>query len=55
MSGIVRLASFPKSGNSWMRSFLHNLSGNPTESYDINTFVKTHNALLQDEGVSLEV
>ena len=102
MGGIIWLASFPKSGNTWMRSFLHNLLRNPTESYDINTltdftlgeaqtrwfkqfdprpgseysladvrrmrplvhryltttspdslFVKTHNALIQDEGVPL--
>jgi hypothetical protein len=37
MGGIIWLASFPKSGNAWMRSFLHNLLRNPTESYDINT------------------
>ena len=102
MCGIIWLASFPKSGNTWLRSFLHNLLRNPTESYDINTltdftlgeaqtrwfkqfdprpgsqyslddvrrmrplvhrhlttlssdsiFVKTHNALIQDEGVPL--
>ena len=102
MGGIIWLASFPKSGNTWMRSFLHNLLRNPTESYDINTltdftlgeaqtrwfkqfdprpgseysladvrrlrpavhryfmerspnsqFVKTHNALIEDEGVPL--
>jgi hypothetical protein len=102
MGGIIWLASFPKSGNTWMRSFLHNLLRNPTESYDINTltdftigesqtrwfkpfdprpgsqysmadvrrmrpdvhrslttrspdsiFVKTHNALIEDEGAPL--
>ena len=37
MGAIIWLASFPKSGNTWMRSFLHNLLRNPTESYDINT------------------
>ena len=100
MGAIIWLASFPKSGNTWMRSFLHNLLRNPTESYDINTltdftygeaqtrwfrpfdprpgsqyslddvrrmrplvhrhlttlspasvFVKTHNALIEDQGV----
>ena len=100
MGAIIWLASFPKSGNTWMRSFLHNLLRNPAESYDINTltdftygeaqtrwfrpfdprpgsqyslndvrrmrplvhrhlttlspdsvFVKTHNALIEDQGV----
>jgi hypothetical protein len=102
MGGIIWLASYPKSGNTWLRSFLHNLLRNPTESYDINTlgdftygesqvrwyrqfdprpgsqyslddvrrlrpmvhrhlttlsrdsiFVKTHNALVEDEGAAL--
>ena len=102
MGAIIWLASYPKSGNTWMRSFLHNLLRNPTESYDINTltdftygeaqvrwfrlfdprpdteysladvqrmrpqvhrhltgvssdsiFVKTHNALLEDQGMPL--
>lgn len=102
MGGIIWLASFPKSGNTWLRSFLHNLLRNPTESYDINAltnftlgdaqahwyklldprpasqytmdevrrmrplvhqamtqahpdsvFVKTHNALVEDEGAEL--
>ncbi len=99
MGAIIWLASYPKSGSTWMRSFLHNLLRNPAESYDINrlsdftlgdsqarwyrlfdprpaseydrdavrrmrplvhremtkshpdsVFVKTHNALIEDEG-----
>jgi hypothetical protein len=102
MAGIIWLASYPKSGNTWMRSFLHNLMRNPNESYDINNltdftygetqsrwfrlfdprpdaeysqadvqrlrpqvhrhlaglspgsaFVKTHNALVEDQGVPM--
>lgn len=29
MGGIIWLASYPKSGNTWMRAFLHNLMRNP--------------------------
>ncbi|MEZ5830783.1 MAG: sulfotransferase domain-containing protein [Dongiaceae bacterium] len=36
MSKIIWIASYPKSGNTWMRAFLHNLLRNPNESYDIN-------------------
>jgi hypothetical protein len=36
MGAIIWLASYPKSGNTWMRAFLHNLMRNPSESYDIN-------------------
>lgn len=36
MGKIVWLASYPKSGNTWMRTFLHNLMRNPEEAYDIN-------------------
>jgi hypothetical protein len=36
MGAIVWLASYPKSGNTWMRSFLHNFLRNPDRSYDIN-------------------
>lgn len=36
MSKIIWLASYPKSGNTWMRAFLHNLLRDPTQSYDIN-------------------
>lgn len=36
MSKIIWIASYPKSGNTWMRAFLHNLLRDPDESYDIN-------------------
>lgn len=36
MGKIVWLASYPKSGNTWMRTFLHNLMRNPNEPHDIN-------------------
>lgn len=38
--GIVWITSYPKSGNTWVRSFLHNLlqviGGDPNEAHDIN-------------------
>lgn len=36
MGKIMWLASYPKSGNTWVRAFLHNLMRNPKEPYDIN-------------------
>ncbi|MEX1205287.1 MAG: sulfotransferase domain-containing protein [Dongiaceae bacterium] len=36
MGKIVWIASYPKSGNTWLRAFLHNLLRNPKEAYDIN-------------------
>ncbi len=36
MGDIVWLASFPKSGNTWMRAFLHNLFHNHERSFDLN-------------------
>jgi len=36
MAGIVWLASYPKSGNTWVRAFLHNLFRNATVAHDIN-------------------
>lgn len=36
MGRIIWLASFPKSGNTWMRAFLHNLLRDPRIAYDIN-------------------
>jgi hypothetical protein len=36
MSGIIWLASYPKSGNTWIRAFLVNLLANPPEPVDIN-------------------
>jgi len=37
MGGIIWLASYPKSGNTWVRAFLHNLLRNPPKPADINT------------------
>jgi hypothetical protein len=36
MGAILWLASYPKSGNTWMRAFLHNLLQNPERPFDIN-------------------
>lgn len=36
MGRLIWLASFPKSGNTWMRAFLHNLLRDPRDDYDIN-------------------
>ncbi|MBL4864616.1 MAG: sulfotransferase domain-containing protein [Rhodobiaceae bacterium] len=36
MGNIIWLASYPKSGNTWMRSFLHNLLKNSRAPVDIN-------------------
>jgi hypothetical protein len=36
MAGIIWLASYPKSGNTWVRAFLHNLIYDPPAAYDIN-------------------
>ena len=36
MGAIIWLASYPKSGNTWMRVFLHNLLRNPNEPAGIN-------------------
>jgi hypothetical protein len=36
MAGIVWLASYPKSGNTWVRAFLHNLFKNAQTPHDIN-------------------
>jgi hypothetical protein len=33
---ILWLASYPRSGNTWLRAFLHNLFRNSDEPYDIN-------------------
>lgn len=37
MGAIIWLASYPKSGNTWMRVFLHNLLRNPAEPAPINS------------------
>jgi hypothetical protein len=36
MGKIIWLASYPKSGNTWVRAFLHNLMRDTPEAYDIN-------------------
>src|SRR5262249_16384716 len=36
MGRLIWLASYPKSGNTWMRPYLHNLLSNRKEAYDIN-------------------
>lgn len=36
MGGIIWLASYPKSGNTWMRAFLHNLLQDPPAPTPIN-------------------
>jgi hypothetical protein len=36
MGKVIWLASYPKSGNTWLRAFLHNLFRKPGEAYDIN-------------------
>jgi hypothetical protein len=36
MAGIVWLASYPKSGNTWLRAFLHNFLRDPERPHDIN-------------------
>ncbi len=40
MSGIWWLASYPKSGNTWVRMFLANLLFNPEQPFDINQIPK---------------
>ncbi len=47
MGDIVWLASFPKSGNTWMRAFLHNLFSNRERSFDVNRMA---GELLQSDG-----
>jgi len=37
MGAIIWLASYPKSGNTWMRAFLHNLLLDPKEPVNINS------------------
>ncbi|MBT4486997.1 MAG: sulfotransferase domain-containing protein [Rhodospirillaceae bacterium] len=36
MGGIIWLASYPKSGNTWLRAYLHNLLRDPVKPADIN-------------------
>lgn len=62
MSGIIWLASYPKSGNTWLRAFLHNLLLNPdaplppdalnrvaTGDHDIKLFETVAGRSLADE------
>jgi Sulfotransferase domain len=39
MGKIIWLASYPKSGNTWLRAFLHNLFRRPDAAYDINRLI----------------
>jgi hypothetical protein len=50
MGQILWLASYPKSGNTWMRAFLHNLLHNPDKPFDIN---KMHEFTLGDSFAAL--
>lgn len=40
MGKIVWLASYPKSGNTWLRVFIHNLLRNPAKPFSINELKK---------------
>ena len=40
MGAIIWLASYPKSGNTWMRVFLHNLLLNPKDPVNINDITR---------------
>ncbi len=55
MGGIVWLASYPKSGNTWTRAFLHNFIKQGDSVYNINEMnaLSTHNALVTHDGVPL--
>ena len=50
MGAIIWLASYPKSGNTWMRAFLHNLLMNTREPVDINSLVREAAAQLQPQA-----
>ena len=39
MGKIVWLASYPKSGNTWLRAFLHNYIAQPNMAYSINRLI----------------
>jgi Sulfotransferase domain len=48
MGAIVWLASYPKSGNTWLRAFLHNLLRDPAQPVDINQLDRfTHSDTLR--------
>ena len=40
MGGILWLASYPKSGNTWLRVFLANYFRNPETPFDINNLLR---------------
>jgi hypothetical protein len=40
MGAILWLASYPKSGNTWLRAFLHNFLRNPDQPHDINRLME---------------
>ena len=48
MPGIIWLASYPKSGNTWLRAFLANYMQNPEQPLPINDLP---NHILGDSGV----
>jgi hypothetical protein len=48
MGGLVWIASFPKSGNTWTRHFLHSLIRSPGKPHDINAM---NNLTTGDSGV----
>ena len=47
MGDIVWLASYPKSGNTWMRAFLHNLFHNEARPVDVN---RMQGEMFQSDG-----
>lgn len=48
MAGIIWLASYPKSGNTWLRAFLHNLLRDPAKPMEINALDRfTHGDTLR--------
>lgn len=48
MAGIIWLASYPKSGNTWLRAFLHNLLQDPAKPMEINALDRfTHGDTLR--------
>ena len=50
MGAIIWLASYPKSGNTWLRVFLHNLLRNPNEPAGINSL---NQFCLGEDGAAL--
>ena len=48
MGNIVWLASYPKSGNTWIRALIHNLFQNRTDPVDVN---RMQGDLSQNDGM----